>query len=210
MATSTTIAREDQTDAVPDSARRCLVTGDVRPKDELIRFVVGPDHTIVPDLACNLPGRGLWVTADFAVIDQAARKNMFARAGKAEVKADPHLATQVAQLYKKRSLDLLGFAKSAGIGILGQMQVESALKAGKLALLLIADDAAASSLEKINPGTVPVIRSFTRHELGGALGYEQSVYVGLVPHTLTAKIRQTLEILAKVSPLPVKTEEKGA
>ena len=64
------------------------------------------------------------MTADFAVIDQAARKNMFARAAKAEVKADPELAMQVAQLYKKRCLDLLGFAKSAGIGILGQMQVE--------------------------------------------------------------------------------------
>ena len=43
--------------------RRCLVTREVRPKPELLRFVVGPDQTLVFDPAERLPGRGLWLTA---------------------------------------------------------------------------------------------------------------------------------------------------
>ena len=39
--------------------RKCIATDEVRPKSELIRFVVGPDLTIVPDLAGKLPGRGI-------------------------------------------------------------------------------------------------------------------------------------------------------
>jgi len=38
-------ARED------GAERKCIATGDVQPKFGLIRFVVGPDNQIVPDLA---------------------------------------------------------------------------------------------------------------------------------------------------------------
>jgi len=60
--------------AAASSTRTCLVTGEELPKDELIRFVVGPDNSIVPDLAQNLPGRGLWVKAAREPIAAAARK----------------------------------------------------------------------------------------------------------------------------------------
>ena len=40
--------------------RKCIATGEVRPKDELIRFVIAPDGTVTPDIAGKLPGRGLW------------------------------------------------------------------------------------------------------------------------------------------------------
>ena len=49
--------------------RKCIVTGDVQPKAGLIRFVLGPDDTVVPDVLEKLPGRGMWVTADRAVLD---------------------------------------------------------------------------------------------------------------------------------------------
>ena len=51
--------------------RRCIVTGDVQPKAGLVRFVVGPDGQIVPDLADKLPGRGIWVTADRGLITKS-------------------------------------------------------------------------------------------------------------------------------------------
>ena len=43
--------------------RMCAVSREVRPIDELIRFVVSPDGAVVPDLKRKLPGRGLWVSA---------------------------------------------------------------------------------------------------------------------------------------------------
>ena len=46
----------------PGTERLCALTRAVKPVDELIRFVVGPDG-VVPDLKRKLPGRGLWITA---------------------------------------------------------------------------------------------------------------------------------------------------
>ena len=67
--------------------RRCIVTGEVLPESRLIRFVVAPDDTVVPDLAASLPGRGMWVAADRTVLERAVAKNRFSKAAKANVHA---------------------------------------------------------------------------------------------------------------------------
>ena len=41
--------------------RRCIVTRESLPKERMIRFVLGPDRELVPDLAGKLPGRGMWL-----------------------------------------------------------------------------------------------------------------------------------------------------
>ena len=53
------------------SERRCISTGKTLPKEELIRFVAGPDGEVVPDLGNDLPGRGAWVKAERSAIDRA-------------------------------------------------------------------------------------------------------------------------------------------
>ena len=40
------------------TVRMCAVTRQVRPIDELIRFVVSPSGEVIPDLKRKLPGRG--------------------------------------------------------------------------------------------------------------------------------------------------------
>ena len=73
--------------AVPPDGplRRCLATRAVRPKSALLRFVVGPDGTLVPDLAGRLPGRGLWITPERDIVASAAAKNLFAKAARERV-----------------------------------------------------------------------------------------------------------------------------
>ena len=61
-----TIEREETDDGLSaarkEVERTCVVTRAVKPGAEMIRFVAGPDGTIVPDLERKLPGRGVWVT----------------------------------------------------------------------------------------------------------------------------------------------------
>jgi hypothetical protein len=161
----------------------------------LIRFVAGPDGFIIPDLAQNLPGRGLWVTADRDVLQTAAQKNLFSKAAKASVKVAPDLAAQVAQLMRKRCLELFGMSKRAGVSVLGQTQIEAALRSDQLALLLIADDA---SQELDSRHQVKESRVFTRNELGAAVGYDQIVYAGLNPGGLAEKLTAELARLEKI------------
>lgn len=168
-----------------------MATGEVLPKAELIRFVLGPDKTFVPDLAERLPGRGLWVKASRDALDTAVRKNFFTKAARTHVKPPADFSDQVERLLAKRCLDLLGLARAAGAVVVGQPQVEELLKSKRLAFVLVASDAGADGLKKLHHAEI-VHSGFTREELGEALGREQLVYIGLQHHSLTDKLRMEL------------------
>src|ERR1700724_3788351 len=72
--------------------RMCAVTRQVRPIDELIRFVVSPSGEVVPDLKRKLPGRGLWVSASRQAVTEAVRRNHFGKGFRRDVRATVTLA----------------------------------------------------------------------------------------------------------------------
>src|ERR1700722_15220998 len=102
------------THAEASRQRRDLVSGEVMDEARLIRFVAGPGGVVVPDLARKLPGRGLWVAANRAAVETAARKGGFSRSAKTKLSAPADLAEQVDRLLAKRVLDGLGLARRAG------------------------------------------------------------------------------------------------
>lgn len=199
MEAAQTLAQPNPSADASENTRRCLVLGELLPKNELIRFVVSPDNCVVADLAQNLPGRGLWVTATREAITEAAKKNLFSRAAKTSLKINPDLADQVEQLLRKRCLDFLGLSRRAGIAVLGQPQVEGELKSGRLGLLLLAPDAGSDLSSFRATKDVQMTRYFTRNELGAALGHDQLVYLGLKPHSLTKKLQAAVTQLEKIS-----------
>ncbi len=111
--------------------RKCLATGEVSPKSGLVRFVVGPDGAVVPDIAAKLPGRGMYVSADRAAIALAARKGLFARAARQPVKAPDGLADLVETLITRRVVELLSMARKAGDAITGYEKVKEWLVGGR-------------------------------------------------------------------------------
>ena len=149
----------------------------------LIRFVAGPDGAVVPDLARKLPGRGLWVAADRASVETAARKGGFSRSAKARLTAPTDLADQVEILLRARILNGLGLARRSGELISGFEGVSSALAAGKAAWLIEASDGAADGRRKLlavarrSGQTPPVLGAFDSEELSLALGLGNVIHL---------------------------------
>ncbi len=173
------------------SARRCLVSLEVKPKSELVRFALDPSKIIVPDIAGKLPGRGLWVTADAAHIDEAIQKNLFSKAAKTKVTVPADLKDQVAHLLQRRCLDLLGLAKASGAVLAREQKVLEALSAHELTGILLAQDAGKDIKKKTQRAEL-FSDQMTRDELGAALGREHAAVVGLLPHPLAKKLKQEL------------------
>src|SRR5438552_5364404 len=127
------LARVDtDTDQGPRQGRRgterlCALTREVRPIDDLIRFVAAPDGMIVPDLKRRLPGRGVWVTATRAAVDEAAKRNVFARSLKREVRAASDLGARVERQLESAALDALGITHKSGRVAIGFGRTEAAL-----------------------------------------------------------------------------------
>jgi len=171
-----------------ETARRCLVTGEVRPKHELVRFVVGPGERIVPDVAGRLPGRGLWLTARRDIVVAAVTKRLFARAARANVVVDDGLADWVERLLAERCCEAMGLARRAGQAVAGFVKVRELAAGSGAAVLVEASDGGADSrgkIEALAPG-VPVVALLTCAELSAALGREHVVHAALTPGRLAA------------------------
>jgi len=166
--------------------RRDIVSGEPREEEALIRFVAGPDGAATPDLARKLPGRGLWVAADRASVETAARKGLFARAAKARVTASPDLANQVERLLLARLLAGLGLARKAGEITWGFDRVVAAIEAGRVAFLVEATDSAFDGRRKLlaaarRRGTSPsLLGLFSSEELSLALGAENVIHTAFL------------------------------
>ena len=102
------MTRGGHKDENDDVERKCIVTGEVQPKAGLIRFVIGPDNQVVPDILGKLPGRGIYVTADCAILEQA-RKGQFSRSAKQAVTVPDGLLDEVERQYPQRATALVGF-----------------------------------------------------------------------------------------------------
>jgi predicted RNA-binding protein YlxR (DUF448 family) len=145
----------------------------------MIRFVVGPDREVVPDLARRLPGRGMWVKAERAALERAVDKKLFAKAARAAVRAPADLAERVERLLLERALADLGRARRAGRAVAGFVKVEQMIGQRRAGLLIVAAEAAGDGLDKLAAAGLPLERLGDAASLGGIFGRDQAVYVAV-------------------------------
>ena len=175
--------------------RRCIVTGEIMPDNRLIRFVVGPDDQVVPDVAAKLPGRGLWVTATWAAINQAMEKKLFSRAAKAQAHANADLPERVEKALVARMLGDLGLARRAGHLVMGFDNVLRALESVRPPKLMIeASDGSSDGRRKLYNaaharGMKPeLVECLSSAELGLALGRENVIHAAVQPGGLADRV----------------------
>lgn len=170
--------------------RRCLVSREVLPKEALVRFVVGPDGDIVPDVEERLPGRGMWVKADRSVLEAAVAKGLFAKAARRTLEVPPDLVDRVVTLFTRRALNLIGLARRAGQAVCGYERVRAELLKNNVCVLLAASDGAEDGQRKLKvlAEGVPIVALFTNAELAAILGRENVVHAAIAPGRLAESL----------------------
>jgi predicted RNA-binding protein YlxR (DUF448 family) len=186
---------EEETDRGPaeankERARLCLATGEVRPIGEMIRYVVAPDGSVVPDIAQKLPGRGAWVSANCAALRIAIERKLFGRAFRGKGIVGSELPALVERLLQQAALDAISMANKAGQVITGFERVKTVLGEGRAEILVHANDAREDGIRKLE--TVlnsfesnekpAIIRLFTGEQLDLALGRPNVVHAALFGH----------------------------
>jgi predicted RNA-binding protein YlxR (DUF448 family) len=186
--------------------RRCIASGEVRPKDQLLRFVIGPEDRVVLDLTGTLPGRGLWLSPRRDMIEKACARNLFARAAKSSARVPEDLPEQVEGALRRRCLDLIGLARRAGQAVAGFDKVKAWLAGGKAAVLIEASDGGADGRRKISavgrgvtPG-LPIVELFDAASLGQTMGRDRAVHVAMAPGRLSLRFLAEAGRLAEVVP----------
>ena len=188
----------------PGTARHCALSRTLKPVGEMIRFVVGPDGDTVPDIKRKLPGRGIWITATRACLDEAVKRNVFARAFKRNVRVASDLAASTERLLERSALDALAIAGKAGLVVGGFAKVEAAIGGDNLRALIHAADAAADGKRKLDGALqrktaeksreIAIVETFTGAQLDLALNRPNVVHAALlagpVSDTFLVRVRR--------------------
>ena len=193
-----------------DPERKCIATGESQPKTGLVRFCIGPDNQVVPDILGRLPGRGIYGAADRAASTKAATQGLFSRAARQPVKVPEGLADLVEALLARRVVDLISMSRKANAAVMGYEKVKDWLASGKARVLVQASDGSERGKTKLRPpeGKGGFIGLLTAGEMGLAFGRERAIHAALGAGMLTTRV---VEEAARLSGLRVQdgTQDGG-
>ena len=192
--------------------------------DAMLRFALGPDGSVVPDVHRRLPGRGVWTQLRFATVSRAASKQAFSRAFRVKTHAPASLAETVDALLERDALQSLSFANKAGLVVAGAFKVDVAIEIGRVAALLQASDGAPDGVAKRMSalrarlgraaGEIVRVNLFTSRQLDLALGKANVIHAalkqGAASSAFLARVDRLRRYRASDTDAATKTESDSA
>lgn len=191
--------------------RRCIVTRERGPKEGMVRFVLGPDRALVPDLSGRLPGRGMWLSARADVLEMALARGGFARAARGPVGVPGDLPGLLRAGLESRIGELLGLARRAGQAIAGFEKAREWVRSRRAALVVQAHDGSAEERDRFLSGAadLEVKTPLSAAALGAVFGRERAVHVVVAAGNLARTLANECERLAGLSALAADIERSG-
>ena len=184
--------------------RRCILTGEIHPREKLVRLAVSPSGLVLPDAQEKAPGRGAWVSASRAELADALQsgklKAGLARAFKTgELELPDELPRLIEDALTRVVLDRLGLEMRVGSLILGTQRIAEAARGGTVALLLHASDASEDGRKKLDQawrvgreaegsGERGLELPLDRDALSVALGRDNVVHLALADDAAAARV----------------------
>ncbi|MBY6056373.1 RNA-binding protein [Leisingera daeponensis] len=176
-------------DRTGESERKCIATGESQPKKGLIRFVMGPEGQVVPDVMGKLPGRGVYVASTREALGTAVKKKLFARGFKAQVQVPEELVQEVERQIVRRLIELISLARKSGDAVSGFERVKDWLAKEEARVLIQASDGSGRGKSKLStPYKGKFIGCLTADELGMAFGRQTAIHAALASGGLSKRV----------------------
>lgn len=187
----------------PDNTRKCIVTGSLLDKKDMLRFVVSPDQMVVPDVKAKLPGRGAWVSAIKTDVEQAIQKGLFNKAFKQKVKPIDDMGDMIGSLLKKDVLDAISICRKTGDLQMGHLKAEESILSGRTRIYIVANDAGKDTRKKLTAKmrTIAekkgkkcyIVDHFSTLELVKCLGQEKVIHIAVKSGTMAMALLAKIE-----------------
>lgn len=201
--------------------RRCVVTRERLPKEQMFRFVVGPDRAIVFDLNAKLPGRGIWLSVSANVLEVSNAKantqrnliRAFARAARGPVTVPPDLPDVLEAALIRRIGEIVGLARRAGQAVAGFEKAREWTRTGQAKLVLHACDGSEAERQRFLSGhgsSVTVLEPLPKAALGRIFGRDFAVHVAVKPGRLAESLAIEARRLAGLRHRPQETSRQGS
>jgi predicted RNA-binding protein YlxR (DUF448 family)/ribosomal protein L7Ae-like RNA K-turn-binding protein len=165
--------------------RSCVACRQKGEQQQFIRYVLGPANQVAVDYRNRLPGRGAYTCFAEQCVGKAVKNGGFSRAFRKEISqlSQGDLLNGIKTAIGQRIFGLLGIARKAGAVISGTSQLQAAFGRQEIKYLIIAEDVADGSVEKITRQAeqekVQWVRFSSQELLGQIAGRENRNCIGI-------------------------------
>lgn len=184
---------------------QCALTGKLLTREKTIRFVIGPDNTVIADLSEELPGEGIRLLGYRGTLEASIRDGSFKELFDKEwLDGDPVISSTFLDKIESQLMDkvlgLIGLARRAGSVLNGFAKVEGSLKSGKCKLLLTASDGAEDGRMKMTRLAEAVecqqVTILPSARLSMALGQTNVIHAGIIGSGLAERLNASIDRLS--------------
>ena len=193
--------------------RKCILSGEVAPRDTLIRLAISPDGPdgvayVAPDALAKAPGRGAWISVTRAELEAAIAKGRLkgalARSFKgAKITIPDDLPARIEAALLRAFTDRLGLEMRSGRLLVGSDRIAENARMGKVSWLAHASDAGEDGNRKLDQawrvgrelegsGATGITLPLDRATLSVALGRENVVHLALTDRAATERLAPCL------------------
>lgn len=197
--------------------RKCILSGAVAARDDLIRLAISPDGLVLPDALARAPGRGAWIGVSRVELEQALGsgkgggklKGALARAFKgAALTIAADLPARIEAALVRAFTDRLGLEMKSGRLLTGSDRIAENARMGKVTWLAHAADAGSDGSRKLDQawrvgedaegsGKQGLTLPLDRATLSVALGRENVVHLALTDRAAAERIAIPLQRLLR-------------
>jgi ribosomal protein L7Ae-like RNA K-turn-binding protein len=164
----------------------CVVSGEALDTERMLRFVIGPENTLYPDFAENLPGKVLWCNLYGPTLRQALATKAFG----ADVVIPDTILDTIEKGLRFQALSMVSMARKAGHLYTGAEKTEQMIRNGKAAIYLTASPKDADTRMKLtllSGQAVKIVDLFDSDELSRASGMNKVFHAALMRGALTKR-----------------------
>ena len=217
-----------------DPERKCILSGALDARDNLIRLAISPDGDVLPDVKARAPGRGAWIGVSRPDLEKAIEKGKLKgallRAFGKSLDGTPltipvDLADRIEKALLRSFTDRLGLELKAGKLLLGSDRIAENARMGKVTWLAHAADASADGSRKLDQAlrvggdeegsgrqgdTLPL----DRMALSVALGRDNVVHMALTDpaaaQRVSAPLKRFLQFLGRGEAIENMSSDRAA
>ncbi|MBQ9271856.1 MAG: DUF448 domain-containing protein [Alphaproteobacteria bacterium] len=176
--------------------RKCVLTGNILPKEDLLRFILLKDGTVLPDFNKKLDGRGFYLSNSKKLLSElSAKTNPLNKILHTKTIMSADLPQIVEKILHKRGLDALNLARKAGDLVLGFEKVKDVIAKGKAAFVIEATDAGDDGRQKVAV-MARDLETFILYDvasLSAALNRENTVYLAVKKSPMSTMVRSAFQ-----------------
>ena len=178
-----------------ETERRCVATGEVLPKERLLRFVKTHDSRLVPDFDKKIDGRGLYVSNSRQALRKALEKNLFIKSIHLFLKIPEDFEQMVEKLLYQRGLNSINLARKAGALVTGFEKVKAKMEKNQVAFLIEATDASEDGSNKLRAAAkdLDVLKVYSTDDLDVALNKENTVHIAVLKSNIAGMVYENVK-----------------